>query len=101
MKWIIEAEAQASECKRLAMEQAAKIVSEAEEKAARYEETSIEVCKAYKETQTKQAIEEAENAYNQTLVKKQAEAKAYCENALDNSEYSVNQIIRRIIGGDC
>ena len=101
IKSITEAEKQAAECKRLAVEKAACILAEAEEKAVRLETTSVDVCKAYKETQTKIAMEDAERAYQETLEKKRSEAKEYCENALKNSEEAVSKIIGRIISGCC
>ena len=101
IKSITEAEEKAAESKRLAEVQAMQILAEAEESVARMKETSAQVCKAYKETQTKAALEEAELAYNNAMEAKKSEAKSYCENALANSENAVNEIVRRIIGGDC
>lgn len=101
IKSITDAESQAVEIKRLATEQAAKILADAEEQAVRFEETSIQTCKAYTETQTKRALDDAEVAYNATIEENLQQAKTYCEKVLKNSDSSVSTIVRRIIGGSC
>ena len=101
IKNITDAEAQAAQIKREAQERAAAIIAAATERAARLETSSAEVCKAYRESQMKTALADAEREYAQTLGVKTREAKEYCEKALQNSEVSVAEIVGRIVGGDC
>ncbi len=101
IKSITNAEAQAAEWKREAEEKATAILSEAELRAARTEKTSEEVCKAYRETQTRNAYADAEKEYAVALKQAQTEAKAYCDRVMESSESVVSQIVGRIIGGSC
>ena len=71
IKSITASEAQASERKARAYERAAEIASEAEVRAAEIAKSSEEVCKAYRETQLKNAEAEAERQYCATLAKKE------------------------------
>ena len=99
IKSITASEAQASE--RRAYERAAEIASEAEVRAAEIAKSSEEVCKAYRETQLKNAEAEAERQYCATLAKKRAEAEAYAARLMDGLELPVSKIVRRICDGDC
>lgn len=100
IKSITDAEAQAAEIKRVASEKAAKILSDAEMQAARLEQSSVEVCKAYRESQTKTAIAEAEEAYRATITAKEKETKEYCTRVLENSDAAVSDIVGRIVCGN-
>ena len=97
IKSITASEAQASERKARAYERAAEIASEAEVRAAEIAKSSEEVCKAYRETQLKNA----ERQYCATLAKKRAEAEAYAARLMDGLELPVSKIVRRICDGDC
>ncbi len=97
---ITQAEAQVAEMKRQATEKAAEILAEAERSAARTEETSAAVCKAYAETQVQNARAVAEQRYVDTLHEETQKAKAYCISVLETSETSVMNVVGRIIRGD-
>ena len=101
IKSITASEAQASERKARAYERAAEIASEAEVRAAEIAKSSEEVCKAYRETQLKNAEAEAERQYCATHAKKRAEAEAYAARLMDGLELPVSKIVRRICDGDC
>ena len=101
IKKITDAEAQGAEMRRVAILQGEQIVADANLRAKRMEESSADACKTYRETQIKTATEDAETAYKQAIEKTRADAQAYCEKALGESESFVGEIIRRIIGGDC
>ena len=79
IKLIAEAEAEAAQIKTAALEKAAAIIADAEMRASRKEKSAEEVCKAYRETQIKNAIEDAEKEYNASLAASAHSAKAYCE----------------------
>ncbi len=97
---ITEAEAQATEIKRLAEEKAAQISADAVLSATRTEKSSDDVCKAYRETQIKTARAEAEIRYNAALATAEKQAREYCAEILKNSDASVSEIVGRIISGD-
>ena len=101
MKAITDAEAQASAIKRSAYEKAEKLILEAESQASKTELSSAEVCKAYIETQIKNARAEAEARYDISVKTEEKQAREYCANALKNAENCVNKIVGRIVGGDC
>ena len=101
IKSITASEAQASERKARAYERAAEIASEAEVRAAEIAKSSEEVCKAYRETQLKNAEAEADRQYCATLAKKRAEAEAYAARLMAGLERPVSKIVRRICDGDC
>ena len=60
---MMEAEEKAAAMKAEAIQRAAEIVAAAESKATETEKNAVAVCKAYKTTQTKVAIEEANAQY--------------------------------------
>ena len=97
---IKQAEAQALEMKNAAMEQAAQIISDSEKKAAMMKQTAMDVCRAYRDTQIKQAIADAEQIYQNSLTQKEEETKAYCARILENSDAAVSKIVGRIISGN-
>lgn len=101
VKSITEAEEKAAQIKRDALDRSAQIVAEATAKAACTESSATEVCKAYRETQIKNAHAEAERLYNETVENKQAEAKEYCTRVLEGADSVIGNIVGRIIGGDC
>ena len=82
-------------------EKAAQIIATAEAKAIRDEKTSAEVCKAYADTQLKVAKAEADKRYAETVAEEERKARAYCAEALKNANDEINEIVGRIIGGDC
>lgn len=101
IKSITAAEEQAAQYKRNAVDEAACILTDAQAQATRLENSAAEVCRAYRETQMKNAVNDAEKEYASALRAKENEAKAYCEAALAGSEASVGKIVGRILGGDC
>ena len=88
IKSITASEAQASERKARAYERAAEIASEAEVRAAEIAKSSEEVCKAYRETQLKNAEAEAERQYCATLAKKKSGGRGLCRAAHGRSRTS-------------
>lgn len=101
IKKITDAEAQASSIKRAAYDQAARLILDAEKQASLSELSSAEVCKAYTETQIKNARAEAQQRYEISVKTEEKQAREYCANALKNAEACVNEIVGRIVGGDC
>ncbi|MBO4940349.1 MAG: hypothetical protein J6D30_04945 [Clostridia bacterium] len=97
---IKQAEAQAAEMKNTASEQAAQMILDSEKQASMTEKTAMDVCKAYRDTQIKQAMTDAEQAYQNSLAQKEEETKAYCARILENSDAAVSKIVGRIISGD-
>lgn len=100
IKAITEAEEQAARIKSDALAEAAQILQDAQAEASRLEKFSAEENKQYREMQIKAANAQADKEYEFTLKEKEKEAKAYCENALLQSDASVGKIIGRILGGD-
>ena len=101
IKAITNAEAEASAIKRAATEKAAKLLAEAEKQANRSEHSSAEVCKAYAETQIKNAYAEADARYEVTVKTEEKQAREYCAKALKNAEDSISKIVGRIVRGNC
>ena len=100
MKAIMEAEAQAAEIKQKALDEAAKLIADAEARADVQEQASVAQCKQYRDAEIKKATEEAAEEYKRTLVEKERAAKEYCSAILSASEISVNKIVGRVISGD-
>ena len=98
---ITEAEAQATAIRQDATEKASQIIAEAEDKATRAVQSSAEVCRAYSETQIKNAHAEAECRYKETLDAESKKAREYCAEILKNANDIVNEIVGRIVRGDC
>ena len=101
IKSITIAETEAEQIKTDALEKAAAIMAAAEEKVIKKERSATESFKAYRETQMKQAIEQADMQYEKTIAENLQKAKAYCEKTLQDSETHIGEIVRRIISGDC
>ncbi len=101
IKSITEAEAQATAIKQDATERASQIIAEAEDKATRILQSSAEVCRAYSETQIKNARAEAERRYQETLEVESKKAREYCAETLKDANDMVNEIVGRIVRGDC
>ena len=101
IKRITDAEEQGALLKEKATEKAALLLSDAERQAARTLQSSAEVCRAYSETQLKNARAEADIRYAETLESERKKARAYCAEMLKNADGNVNAIVGRIVGGDC
>ena len=100
IKRIAEAEAEAAAIKAEAEARAAEISTAAEKRKTEIEKTSVEVCKAYRETQIKAAENDAEKAYAKTLEETGAAAKAYADSLKHRAEIPVSEIVGRIVGGN-
>ena len=98
---ITEAEEKAAAIKLAASQRASEILSDAEKKAAETEKNARDVCKAYKATQTKQALENANAQYASAIAEKSAAAKAESEERMKNVDGVVAKIVGRIVSGDC
>ena len=102
LKSITVAEEKATEIRQQANDRAAEIVASAELQATRSKQSSAEVCKAYKETQLKLVQEDAQQVYDQILAENTRKAEAYCLGVFQqNAAVNVQQIVRRIVSGDC
>lgn len=99
MQAIKQAEAQAAAIKEEATQRAALLIADSEKQAARLEQTTQEVCRAYRESQLKQAVVDAETAYQNALAAKEQESRAYCAHVLENADAAVSAIVGRVIGG--
>ena len=100
IKSITMAEEQAAQMKSDALDKAAQILSEAQTQATRLEASAAEECKAYRETQTRNALADAEKEYEAAMRAKEQQAKEYCTDALAKSDASVGKMIGRILGGN-
>lgn len=100
IKSITAAEEEGAAMKRTALERAAQILSNAQAQASGVEKSAAQTCKAYRDAQIKRAQEDAEQEYEAALRAKKAEAKDYCEEALEGADASVTKIVGRILGGD-
>lgn len=97
---ITEAETQAEQMKAEALEKAAAIVADAELRAERKERSAAEVCKAYRETQIKNAAADAETEYRAALAAEKQAATDYCSRVLEGADAFIGEIVGRILGGD-
>lgn len=101
MQAITEAEEKAAAIKAEAMQRAAEIVADAESKATETEKNAVAVCKAYKATQTKAAMENANAEYTAEIAKNSAEAKANAEKKMQDVDAAALRIVGRITRVDC
>ncbi|MBE7068688.1 MAG: hypothetical protein E7381_05245 [Clostridiales bacterium] len=101
IKSIMEAEEQGANLKHQATEKATEILAEAERQATQTLQSVAEVCRAYSETQLKNAYAEAEHRFVATLEKETQKAKEYCAESLKNANGIVSSIVGRIVRGDC
>lgn len=101
IKSITAAEAQAAEIKAQALTRVAEIAEEAEERAAEIEKTSLEECKKFRENALKEAQIQAQANYDAAIEEKRAEAKKYVAEHLERCELQIEEIIRRVSGGNC
>ena len=98
---ITEAETLATACKQTAETTAKETLDRAQERAGQILRSAEEVCKAYKISQRKTAIAEAEADFQRKLATANKEAKAYCAQMLEKAEPCVSEIVGRILRGDC
>ena len=101
IKAITQAETQGEQFKAEARERATFIIEDAEMRATQKVKTTEEICKAYRDTQMKNAQTDAELSYAKLLSEKEAEAKDYCAKVLEDMDTVVSEIVGRILGGDC
>ena len=101
IKKITDAEEQGALLKEKATEKATLLLSEAERQVARTLQSSAEVCRAYSETQLKNARAEADIRYAETLETERKKARAYCAEMMKSADGYVSGIVGRIVGGDC
>ena len=98
---ITEAEEKAAAIKADATARAEAIIAEAEKRAAKREKSARDVCKAYRATQTKLALQKADEQYAADVARVTAEAKANSEKIMQSVDSTVTKIVGRIISGDC
>ena len=98
IKSITEAEAQAEVLKAQALARAAEL---AEERAAEIEKKSAKECKEFRENALKTAQAQAQQAYDRAIEEKRGEAKTYVEQHLERCNLQVQEIVRRVLSGNC
>jgi hypothetical protein len=98
---ITEAEEKAAAIKAEATARAEAIVAEAERKATEREKSAKDVCKAFRTTQMKLALQKADEQYASDVARVTAEAKANSEKIMQNVDSTVVKIVGRIVSGDC
>ncbi|MBD5585476.1 MAG: hypothetical protein HDQ88_10370 [Clostridia bacterium] len=96
---INEAEVKASEIKLNAQAKCAEIAQKAETDADEIAKRCETDCKIYRETEIRKAEAKAEEDYRKAISVKRAEAGAYADNILKNTDAEVNEIVRRITRG--
>ena len=101
IKSITEAEAQAEALKAQALARAAEIAELAEERAAEIEKKSAKECKEFRENALKTAQAQAQQAYDRAIEEKRGEAKTYVEQHLERCNLQVQEIVRRVLSGNC
>ena len=101
VKSITQAEEQAAQIKREALEQASAIVAQANERAAATENEVAKSCRSYKEAELKRAQADGEANYCATVQEIETAAKAYCAKVLENAPTVIGGIVGRILRGDC
>ena len=100
IKTITAAESEAAEIKRVAQENATRILAETQQTAQGIENSAADTSKAYVAEQIQKARKDAETEYTAAMQKQEKDAKAYCEAALQNAESSVGQIVGRVLRGN-
>lgn len=100
IKLVNDAELKAAGIKAAALEKAARIASDAEERSAEIAKLSSAECKSYREKAIKQAEEDAQTAYDKEITVKRAEAAKYASDRLKNADGAVNTIVRRVTRGN-
>ena len=90
IKSITEAEAQAEVLKAQALARAAEI-----------EKKSAKECKEFRENALKTAQAQAQQAYDRAIEEKRGEAKTYVEQHLERCNLQVQEIVRRVLSGNC
>ena len=98
---ITEAEEKAAAIKAEATARAEAIVADAEKRASEREKSAREVCKAFRATQMKLALQKADEQYAADVAKVTADAKASSEKIMQNVDSTVAKIVGRIVSGDC
>ena len=101
IKSITEAEAQAEVLKAQALARAAEIAELAEERAAEIEKKSAKECKEFRENALKTEQAQAQQAYDRAIEEKRGEAKTYVEQHLERCNLQVQEIVRRVLSGNC
>ncbi len=97
---IVEAERGAEKIKSSARLRAAKIIEDAEKRAAQIEKRSAEECKLLKEKKIAEAEVTAQAAYEKELAEKSAQAMAYSDGVLKKCASVADKIVGGIVRGD-
>ena len=100
IKVITDAEERAAEIKAQAQERAAEILENASRRAEEILRDSETKCKILREVSIRQAEEDAESAYDETLKKSAADAKKYADGVIKTAEGEINAIVGRVAGGN-
>ncbi len=101
VKSITQAEEQAAQIKRKALEKASGIVAQANETATATENEAVQSCRSYKEAELRRAHADGEANYCATVQENETAAKEYCAKALDNAATAIGGVVGRILRGDC
>lgn len=101
IKSITETEEQAAQMRRVALEKAAELISQAENRGQELITRSIEDGKLYRETEQKKAFKDAEREYASAMKVAEDSAKEYCQKVTSSIETVVQEIVGRIVNGNC
>lgn len=97
---IIDAEQEAVRIKQEASLKAGEILRRAESDEFADEKRTEDECKKYREEKIKAAEAEADRAYNETIKENSDKAYDYAEDIIKNIQPQVEDIVRRVLGGD-
>ena len=99
IKSITQAEQTADGIKAEALAKSAEIASAAETEVGNIAQKCEEQCKLYREREIAAAHAEADKLYTNSLEAKRAEAEAYANSVIKNTDKAVTEIVRRITRG--
>ncbi|MDE6356077.1 MAG: hypothetical protein K2L67_02425 [Clostridia bacterium] len=100
LKSIKDAEMKAAEIKAEAQNECAVIAADAEKKAAEILKTSEERLKLFKEQSLANAVKNAQDDYENKIKQAEADAKAYADGVIKNTDKEVNDIVGRVLSGN-
>lgn len=100
LKSIKEAEHKAAEIKAEAQDGCAVIAADAEKEAAEILKTSEQRLKLFKEESLSNAAKNAQKDYEDKIKQAKADAEAYADGVIKNTDKEVNEIVGRILSGN-
>lgn len=100
LKSIKEAELKAAQIKSEAQDGCAVIAADAEKRAAEILKTSEHRLKLFKEESLSNAAKNAQKDYEDKIKQAKADAEAYADGVIKNTDKEVNEIVGRILSGN-